>query len=281
MAKYYLNKNQFPVGADHTYFAVSDTPSTKRMQPYHPSATITVRHTPASATPRLDFTREHDLSSSVSKGVRERVNKDIGVPDADRVLEGRAGTAYQFVAYAADRTLEAHRIAREYGEKGHREFARKEGIDYAKQVRNIRNTPNELFDTDQPSTSIVYASSHSKMRHTIPLMAAHAHQKFGDLTASEDLSPHSSKMVKHAKKLNLPIGTDTFNENAEVTNSMDFDDTENSIWNGEMASQYTQIPDAEMASAKKHYKTLRRAGKAQPTNMSPQFEQLRLPGMEN
>lgn len=282
MAKYYVNKDKYPVGTDHVYFSVSDNPdaaTAERPLKYHPSATLTVRHYPSSATPRFDFTRDYDLPATVSKDIRQKVNKDIGISDADRVLEGRALSNYQFAAHAADRTVTAHRMAKDDGNPNVKDLARKEGIDYAKQVRNIRNQPNELFETDPGSATVVHATSHSRMRHTIPLMAAHAHQKFGELTASEDLSPHSSRMVHHAKKLNLPISTDAYNANAEVTNSMDFDDVDNRLFRGELSEHFERIPDEEMASAKKYYKNLRRAGKSQPTNMGPQFEQLRLPGM--
>lgn len=282
MAKYYVNKDKYPVGTDHVYFAVSDNPdavSAERQLKYHPSASLTVRHYPSSATPNFDFTRDYDSPATVSKDIRQKVNKDIGISDADRVLEGRALSLYQFAAYAADRTMETHRIAKEDGNAKIKNLARKEGIDYAKQVRNIRNQPNELFETDPGSATVVHATSHSRMRHTIPLMAAHAHQKFGELTASDDLSRHSSRMVHHAKKLNLPISTDVFNTNAQVTNSMDFDDDDNRIFRGELSEPFERIPDEDMVSAKKYYKNLRRAGKSQPTNVSPQFEQPRLPGM--
>lgn len=282
MTKYFVNQDKYPVGTDHEYFAVSDNPdaaTAERPLKYHPSASLTVRHYPSSATPNFDFTRDYDSPAAVSKDIRQKVNKDIGISDADRVLEGRALSLYQFAAHAADSTVTAHRIAKEDGNANLKDLARKEGINYAKQVRNIRNRPNELFETDPGSATVVVATSHSTMRHTIPLMAAHAHQKFGELTASEDLSRHSSRMVHHAKKLNLPIRTDALNANAEVTNTMDFADESNRVFRGEMSEPFERIPDEEMVSAKKYYKNLRRAGKPQPTNMSPQFEQLRLPGM--
>ena len=145
-----------------------------------------------------------------------------------------------------------------------------------------RRTPTQLFTHTPAETEVVSAFSHSEMRTTLPIMASYLHRKYGNLTASSDLSEHSSKMVEHAQKLGLPVKTHEDNPHAEVTNDYGFNDYENI---GHLPFTglrgYKEIPTGEIAAAKEHYRELRGYKKPVPKHMGPQFTQPQLPGMEN
>ena len=139
-----------------------------------------------------------------------------------------------------------------------------------------------MFTPEPASTEVRGAFAHTSMKAHIPVMGAYLHQKYGDLTASDDLSEHSSRMTEHAEKLGLPVKRSEENPDLDVTNSYDFD-------NRDMVSSATpfstpstkRIPDETMKSAKQHYKELRGIGKNTPKPLSNQFSQPQLPGMED
>lgn len=146
---------------------------------------------------------------------------------------------------------------------------------------------SELFEHRPADVEINTAFSHTKMRHTVPIMASYLHQKYGDLTVSEDLSVHSSRLATHAKKLNLPIKSyDEDEDDSEayfdVTNDYDFEDSEMEI--PYVPRGFKEIKPETIAGAKQHYKELRgiTKPKAQPArqHMGPQFTQPQFPGME-
>lgn len=171
-----------------------------------------------------------------------------------------------------------------------RQTLRQSGIDYAKNYSKLQSAlpqPTELF-THIPGQTVVHeAFSDPSMRATIPIMGAYFHQKYGTLTASSDLSEHSSKMVRHAKKLDLPVVTHGANPSAVRSNDLGFmrmnaDYTDRMIGYSSLTKKEELSPE-EVASAKKHYRTIRGIGKSQeePKSLGPQFQQPKLPGMEN
>ena len=144
-----------------------------------------------------------------------------------------------------------------------------------------RGTPTQLFTHTPAETEVVSAFSHSKMRGTLPIMASYLHKKYGDLTASSDLSEHSSRMVEHAQRLGLPVKTHEDNPHAEITNDFDFNDYDNlrHIPYTKVRG-VTEIPEHEIKASKKHYKDIRGIIKKPKSHMGPQFTQPQLPGME-
>lgn len=165
-----------------------------------------------------------------------------------------------------------------------RDTHRELGITYAKQIRQLnKRTPMELFHHEPASTEVFHAYSDPSMRATVPILGAYAHMTLnptGMLTASEDLSEHSSSMVHHAKDLNLPVRANPSNRAADVTNDIDFAPRRTHPASVE-AKRFEEIPKSDIKAAKQHYRTLR----GRNTNkMSEQFESIphpQLPGMEN
>lgn len=143
-------------------------------------------------------------------------------------------------------------------------------------------TPTELFSHTPARTEVISAFSHSRMRTTLPIMASYFHRKYGDLTASSDLSEHSSRMVEHARDLGLPVKTHEDNPYAEVTNDYGFNDYENLAhlpFTG--VRGVSEIPAHEIKASKQHYKDIRGITKKPKVHMGPQFVQPQLPGMED
>lgn len=165
-----------------------------------------------------------------------------------------------------------------------RDTYRELGITYAKQIKQInKRTPMELFHHEPASTEVTHAYSDPSMRATVPILGSYAHMSLnptGVLTASEDLSEHSSSMVHHAKNLNLPVRANPSNKTAEVTNDIDLVPRRTHPASVE-AKGFQEIPKSEIKAAKQHYRTLR----GRSTNkMSEQFDSVphpQLPGMEN
>lgn len=141
----------------------------------------------------------------------------------------------------------------------------------------------ELFRTQNPVTTIYGTFAHSSMRHTIPIMLSYDHMLHNNpYVASSNISKHSQKMLTHAKELGLPVQSSPLNQSNSVMNNMDFND-EGMV--NETKDRYgyineKEIPAESMQEAKKHYKALRPSRRSTSKVMSPQFEQLRLPGME-
>jgi hypothetical protein len=142
---------------------------------------------------------------------------------------------------------------------------------------------NELFTTEPDTLQVSSVFSHTKMRHTVPIMAAHLHQQFNlPITADDDLSKHSSSMVQHAQKIGLPVVGGSRNPKAVPTNDFTFSDYQFTAMHDEKPLPgFTRIPEQEIKSAKHHFRELRSIGRATPKPLSPQFDQPRLPGMEN
>jgi hypothetical protein len=141
----------------------------------------------------------------------------------------------------------------------------------------------ELFYTRPPETTIYGTFAHSSMRHTIPIMLSYDHLLHNNpYVASSDISKHSQKMLTHAKELGLPVQSNPHNQSNSVMNNMDFND-EGMVHEKTDGYGYInekEIPAERIQDAKKHYRALRSSRRSTSKVMSPQFEQLRLPGME-
>ena len=150
----------------------------------------------------------------------------------------------------------------------------------------LNNQVNELFVHTPAETTVSSAFAHSKLRTAIPIMAAYVHKRYGgEITASDDLSEHSSKMVKHAMGLGLPVSAGPRNPKAEQTNDYTFDDLKLGTYRPNKFVEsygYEEIPNSEIVAAKEHYRELRGYKRPQPKNhLSQQFTQPQLPGMED
>lgn len=143
-------------------------------------------------------------------------------------------------------------------------------------------TQPELFHTKQPTTTIYGTFAHSSMRHTIPIMLSYDHMLHNpSYVASSNISKHSQKMLIHAKELGFPVQSSPLNQSDSVLNNMDFND-EGMVRVGTTGAYMgeTEIPAEKMQDAKKHYRVLSSSRRSTSKVMSPQFEQLSLPGME-
>jgi hypothetical protein len=272
MAKYY--SDQTPYGGRVSYeeiHAISDRPNARGM---YPRANMTVRH--SKAIEHENFKQLED-SSQIS---RDRENQQLyNATGFDRrELKGEHRDTYDYALGQARYINEARDNPEGGASLSSRRFY---GMQFAKNVRDIRKDTSQLFTPEPATTEIRGAFAHTSMKAHIPVMGAYLHQKYGDLTSSEDLSHHSSRMTEHAEKLGLPVKRSEDNPDLDVTNSYDFD-------NRDMVSSATpfstpstkRIPDETMKSAKQHYKELRGIGKNTPKPLSNQFSQPQLPGME-
>lgn len=278
MANYFHQRTRWNT---HYYYAISDNGSEPdefgdRRYPYaqveihsrRPDATTNFNFSSDDTSPRGQYHPDTEHGQDL-------VNKDLGMPNAHKYLRGDLKynhyQASEYAQRAADRGLSPR-------------YRRQAGIDYAKSIQNLKNSMSEMFTTTPEKHTVNSAFSHSSMRHTVPIILAHAHQNLGSLTASDDLSEHSSRMVKRAREKGFPVNLSEDNPDADVTNDYTFSDDSNvtSLNNPE---NYRKLSNAEVRSAKMHIRTMRGKGlsapnQSTPSHMSPQFEQLRLPGME-
>lgn len=170
-------------------------------------------------------------------------------------------------------------------------MARKSGIRYAKAVSEVNKAiPMEFFQHTPAETTITDAFADPDMRIHMPLLAAYAHMKYvpegQSITASNDLSPYSSNMVKKAQKLGLPVVTHSENPDASVTNDSELlpHRMHADSLNYHIKLGMQDIPQEEMNKAWDHYRSLRgRPAKGAKPVMSEQFDSVphpQLPGME-
>lgn len=292
MAKYYLNRQQTASGDVYDdYEAIADKSGTFRADDgthteehsFYPSARVSVHKTAPSTRANWDFKKAPN--SAVRKYYAKPaaiVDEEVGIPKLEDHLSGRLKNVYETTVYAADSIKNEKDILPS-------KHIRSYGLEYARGIRDLKKGTSELFSSTPGEATVTSAFSHTKMRHTVPIMAAMAHQQWGNLTASGDLSPHSSRMVRKAKENKLPIKTSSDNPTASVTNSYGFDDSSNIKWEHHGPySNYKEIPESEVQSAKQHLKDLFSFTKPQPTAvepkpkpMGPQFTQMQLPGMES
>lgn len=169
--------------------------------------------------------------------------------------------------------------------------ARKAGIRYAKAVSEVnKSIPMEFFHHTPGQTTITDAFADPDMRVHMPLLASYAHMKYvpegQSITASDDLSPYSSNMVKKAQKLGLPVVTHSENPDAAVTNDSELVPYR---MHADSLNYYKtlgmqDIPQEDLSKAWDHYRMLRgRPAKGAKPVMSEQFKDVphpQLPGME-
>lgn len=277
MAKYYSDKSDFGSYQYEEVAAVSDKPTAIGE---HHIAKMTVRHRPAEE--RENFNQLLNPTGNVRTPSEQKVYNATGYDYDD--LKGNTAWEHHYAVQAAKdiekyKEHSATNITSKY-------WRRRNGIDYAKSVREIHKGTSQMFTPDPASTTVGGAFSHSTMRHTVPMMASYLHQKYGSLTADADLSEHSVKMTQHAEKLGLPVTRNRENEDLSITNDYDFDDEDmtmsaNNLRLTQKQSGWQEIPDSTMRSAKQHYRELRGIGKNTPKPLSNQFNQPQLPGMED
>ncbi len=239
------------------------------------SAEMEIKHYPATETPNFDLRRSKSTSGLNGTPGEQKVREETGY-HADE-LEGHLYHAHNVATFAAGDIEHARdkNISKDNAAWSKRR--RLSGISYAKNIREIKRGTSQLFTPTPATTKVDAAFSHTSMRTTVPIMGAYFHQKYGDLTASDDLSEHSSKMARHAERMGLPVKRNKDNPDLEVTNNFDFRDVRES--RPEMNESWNRISDATMRSAKEHYKEIRGLKKT-PKPLSSQFSQLQLPGME-
>jgi hypothetical protein len=272
MTKYYSDKT--PYGGNLHYdeiHAISDRADARGMYPH---AVMTVRH--EKAREHMNFNQLGDSSETTRSQAHQQVFDATGFDRHE--LAGDASDAHYYAVEAA-KELGKSGGPNEYNTS--KFYRRRNGIAYAKSISEIHKATSQMFTPEPGSTEIIGAFSHSSMKANIPIMGAYAHQKYGELTASEDLSRHSSGMAKHAEKLGLPIKRNEENADLRVTNSYEFNDQESRVHRPPQTSSTTRIPDEAMKSAKQHYKALRGIGKSTPKPLGEQFSQPQLPGMED
>lgn len=287
MARIYKSENEY--GAKW-YEAISDKPVSNEFGDNrgYPVARMGVFTSQAKAEPNWNMRSKYYNPSNPRRTQYDQVSKDTGISNIGQVSSGSMETEVNNAVLNADHLAAlkgTDRILKTYGTasadnliKENVPARREAGIQYAKSIRNIKNLSSQLFDVTPQKAEVWSAFSHSRMRHMIPLMGALVYQEHGDLTASNDLSRHSSRLTKHAQAKGLPLQTSKGNEKAEITNSYSFDDPMMVSWEGQPTNIGSkEIPNG-MRSAKMAYKALRGVQSAKTS--SPQFEQLRLPGME-
>ena len=287
MTKYY--SDQSPYGGQGTYeevTAVSDRANARGM---YPKAVMTVRAT----KPReyMNFNQLQDSSQVTRTRAQQQVYDATGFDRGE--LRDDASDAHHYAVNAAQeieksKKHSADNFIKELGEtSGRAEYEaskywrRRYGVEYAKSVREIHKGTSQMFTPEPGSAEVRGAFAHTSMKAAIPVMGAYFHQKYGELTASEDLSEHSSRMTEHAEKLGLPVKRNEDNPGLDVTNSYTFDNRDMVASATPFSTSSTKrIPDETMRSAKQHYKALRGIGKSTPKPLSNQFSQPQLPGME-
>lgn len=290
MARIYKSSNEY---GTHWYEAISDTPISNEHGDNrgYPKARMAVVTTQSSAEPNWNFKEIPKTPSERVRDVNKRIGKETGVPDIASVNHGRmrelTNLAYSNAEHIealkdADRRIKSNVYISPVNQgylNENRAARRDSGINYAKSIRSINNLSSQLFDVQPQKAEVVSAFTHSKMRHMIPLMGALAYQEHGELTASSDLSRHSSRLTKHAQEKGLPVQTHRDNKEARITNGYYFDDNNMISWTGKPDTiTSVEVPNG-IRSAKMAYKALRGIQSAKAS--SPQFEQLRLPGMES
>lgn len=166
------------------------------------------------------------------------------------------------------------------------------GINLAKEISYGRknfpeiHSPSTLFDSKPGSSEITFADFDKSLRHMMPIVAAHASMKHGELTASDDLSAYSSRLSKKAQEKGLPIKAHPDNPSFKETNPMMLSTKTVSLSeaislrnNARLGYDTVEVDEDEITGAKQHLRKMLRPGE-KPKKISHQFEQLKLPGID-
>lgn len=152
------------------------------------------------------------------------------------------------------------------------------------------NEGEQLFRNSPGVVHIHEAYANRIMRHYIPTLAALAIGGHPGhvVTVSDDLSIHSSPLVKHAMKRGLIHGPTNGNEDAEVTNEIDAEDfvLSSAIVSGLQKGNYygitsSEVPPHRVLQARQFIRTAlgRRNPKQVVPTPTPPTPQDRLPGL--
>ena len=281
MARYYskIRKSPSERTLEEEVTVVGNKPTEDEMLPI---AGMTAIHVKPRELPNYDFhssrstTAEDDQLPIASE---KKLDKEIGIPDFKKHMSDKLRGAYNQAVWTRellDTTNKEQRPA-EITRRGWDSRAHV-GATYAKNMKTIKDATSQLFTPEKGETRITGAGSHSTLRHNVPVMGAYLNLKYGDLTASGDLSVHSSKLFRSAKEKGFPVRANEYNRRAEVTNDIDFSDEAHAIWPEEIHEYGTEIPSIAVRAANRH---LRNTLRGEPKKaMGPQFTQLQLPGVE-
>lgn len=145
-------------------------------------------------------------------------------------------------------------------------------------------SPTTLF-TDYPA-EIEEAFSHTSMRHTVPTLLGLAKNRYHVLQAPENLSPHSSRLVKRGEKMGA-VMVNPDNPTAEVMNDGSFSDADNLAYTSQLENPSSrigpdkQVSDIDVQNARNTVREILRPRKEHRNVMTgPQFEHPRLPGVD-
>jgi hypothetical protein len=260
----------------HVVTAISDTPAKDGRYLKAQMQSITI---PERTVPNFRFRQPTDYPSKARElsSYEQSVAKDTGITDPSESLS--VGNKVRFDSAAQSAVM----LGLSQGDAASR---REEGINYAKEVSRLRKSTSELFSTTPKQTIVGGAFAHRSMRHTIPLMGAYLHQQHGSITASSDLSEHSSKLVENLQEKGYPVSVQG-GKKPRATNPIEFNDSMWTVHPAEIPSiqaNSQELSTDEVASAKKHFREIRhgqKLGSQFDAHLpKPQGEQLQLPGME-
>jgi hypothetical protein len=220
-----------------------------------------------------------DFSEPSTPHTHKKVAKNIGV--SNEYLDAHEN----FDTFNA--ITSARSIANSRGEP----FSRDEGIHYAKSIKNLKNDsefqPTELFTTKPKSVEIKTAHFDPSLNSSFLTVAAMIHQEHGvPLTSSHSLSKWSSAVSRNAKEKGLPVVSHS--QNADMSQNNDINDrgrkTQRIGTNyveGSMQDYegFAPVPDQVVKGARQHLRSM--LGREPKQHMSPQFNNVPLPGMEN
>jgi hypothetical protein len=299
------NSRSYPI-LRHTLSAISSNPNKKGQ---YPVAMMRVAQRVGNEYPNFEFNKSDDEILDMKERLREhnystlrKVSRDSGRPfdDYESVtsddFENIDSAAYYLEQHGKGLYDAISHRGTPYGRDARKE-AQHAGIQYAKEISKLRKIPNQLFSPDSWSgVTVEEANAHPSMRHSIPIMASHFNQQYGDLTAAESLSRHSSKLVNRAKARGIGVVKDSLNNpKSKPNNPIDFNPhsfvgkdqvpTERNYVDQEKSNMLTgpyterELHPTEIASAKQNLRTL--LGRPASKPLSNQFDQPKLPGMEN
>jgi hypothetical protein len=253
-------------------------------EPYYPRGVMSAKHTPTSYIPTFSNESTHPTGLSDEYMSHLETEND---EHYDRTWDNEAvpHPAYRDLAEADSDLFRARYNMHRNESPAFSATAEKNYNDsLAKFSRSKEGSPQTLFVEKPAETQITGAFFDPHMRAHAPLLASLIHQDFGGtITADSDLSYHSSRFVKKAQKLGLPIKTHAHNPDAEVTNNEDFSDMGTRVPLAQENPSYykdlKEIPETEVKSARQNLKTMIRGNKS---HISPQFEKVehpKLPGI--
>jgi hypothetical protein len=166
-------------------------------------------------------------------------------------------------------------------------------------INAIKNHPDfeqtfkkpPLFVETPETIHVTSMFAHPQTRAVVPSLMARMHLDYPNakLVADASLSKHSSRLSRHGKALGLPVEGSSFNPSMEPSNEIDYPEGDRLneapfVTSAKNVSRPNVIPAHEMQEARnfvrQKLRDKREASRPKP-HLSPQFDQPRLPGMEN